>query len=89
MKESYSVQSPSEGGTKADVSAPEGTKILPADQSEADTSAHVSSYHIVFLKILLNKTAMEMIAGMERVERFVFQEHDFLRRWEGQGEYKK
>ncbi|GKC11071.1 hypothetical protein Tco_1007853 [Tanacetum coccineum] len=32
---------------------------------------------------------MEMIAGMERVERFVFQEHDFLRRWEGQGEYKK
>ncbi|GKE85170.1 hypothetical protein Tco_1558912 [Tanacetum coccineum] len=43
-------------GTRADVSAPgwsandwlapEGTKILPADQSEADTSAHVSPYHV-------------------------------------------
>ncbi|GKE25747.1 hypothetical protein Tco_1441131, partial [Tanacetum coccineum] len=42
-------------GTRADVSAPdwsandwsapEGTKMLPADQSEADTSAHVSPYH--------------------------------------------
>ncbi|GJW04810.1 hypothetical protein Tco_1563666 [Tanacetum coccineum] len=42
-------------GIRADVSAPawsanywlapEGTKILPADQSEADTSAHVSPYH--------------------------------------------
>ncbi|GKF92026.1 hypothetical protein Tco_0278745, partial [Tanacetum coccineum] len=42
-------------GTRADVSAPgwsandwlapEGTKILPADQSEANTSAHVSPYH--------------------------------------------
>ncbi|GKF26567.1 hypothetical protein Tco_0082461, partial [Tanacetum coccineum] len=46
-------------GTRADVSAlsapdwsandwlaPEGTKILPADQSKADTSAHVSPYHV-------------------------------------------
>ncbi|GJY43028.1 hypothetical protein Tco_0431241 [Tanacetum coccineum] len=43
-------------GTRADVSAPdwsandwsahEGTKMLPADQSEADTSAHVSPYHV-------------------------------------------
>ncbi|GJY45185.1 hypothetical protein Tco_0433398 [Tanacetum coccineum] len=43
-------------GTRPDVSAPgwsandwlapEGTNILPADQSEADTSAHVSSYHL-------------------------------------------
>ncbi|GKB20530.1 hypothetical protein Tco_0854453 [Tanacetum coccineum] len=42
-------------GTRADVSAPdwsandwsapEGTKMLPADQSEADTSAPVSPYH--------------------------------------------
>ncbi|GKE44405.1 histidine kinase 3 [Tanacetum coccineum] len=43
-------------GTRADVSAPgwsandwlapEGTKILSADQSEADTSAHVFPYHV-------------------------------------------
>ncbi|GKF30619.1 hypothetical protein Tco_0100417, partial [Tanacetum coccineum] len=43
-------------GTRADVSAshwsandwlaPEETKILPADQSGADTSALVSSYHV-------------------------------------------
>ncbi|GJV50097.1 hypothetical protein Tco_1440309 [Tanacetum coccineum] len=26
---------------------------------------------------------------IEHVGRFVFEEHDFLRRWEGQGEYKK
>ncbi|GKC84442.1 hypothetical protein Tco_1140159 [Tanacetum coccineum] len=37
-------------GTRADVSAPdwsapEGTKILPANQSENDTSAYVSPYH--------------------------------------------
>ncbi|GJT21302.1 hypothetical protein Tco_0891239, partial [Tanacetum coccineum] len=42
-------------GTRADVSAldwltndwlaPEGTRMLPADQSGADTSTPVSSYH--------------------------------------------
>ncbi|GKC73883.1 hypothetical protein Tco_1119766, partial [Tanacetum coccineum] len=49
-------------GTRADVSAPgwsandwlahEGTKILPADQSEADTSAHISPYHVPLGHIL-------------------------------------
>ncbi|GJX06396.1 hypothetical protein Tco_0194328 [Tanacetum coccineum] len=43
-------------GTRVDVSAfnwsandwlaPEGTRILPADQSEADTSSLVSHYHV-------------------------------------------
>ncbi|GJT53552.1 RNA-directed DNA polymerase, eukaryota [Tanacetum coccineum] len=53
-------------GTRADVSAshwsandwlaPEETKILPADQSGADTSALVSSYHWVWRFITQKKT---------------------------------
>ncbi|GKB83649.1 hypothetical protein Tco_0950544, partial [Tanacetum coccineum] len=49
-------------GTRADVSAPdwsandwsapEGTKILPADQSETGTSAYVSPYHVPLGHIL-------------------------------------
>ncbi|GJT53531.1 hypothetical protein Tco_0988585 [Tanacetum coccineum] len=35
-----------------DWSAPEGTKMLPADQSEADTSAPVSPYHVSLGHIL-------------------------------------
>ncbi|GKC39323.1 hypothetical protein Tco_1051707 [Tanacetum coccineum] len=48
-------------GTRADVSAPgwsandwlapEGTKILPADQSEADTSAHFMGGEMKILKL--------------------------------------
>ncbi|GJX46421.1 RNA-directed DNA polymerase, eukaryota, nucleotide-binding alpha-beta plait domain protein [Tanacetum coccineum] len=53
--ENAAVQAHDKEGTKADVSAtdwsandwsaPKRTKMLPTDQSEADTSAHVSSYH--------------------------------------------
>ncbi|GJY52941.1 hypothetical protein Tco_0444605, partial [Tanacetum coccineum] len=57
-------------GTIADVSAPgwsandwlapEGTNILSADKSEADTSAHVSPYHVPLGHILKKPKSLNL-----------------------------
>ncbi|GJW55334.1 hypothetical protein Tco_0099419, partial [Tanacetum coccineum] len=73
-------------GTRADVSAPgwsandwlapEGTKILPADQSEADTSAHVSPYILCSYTFALVIISELEIVKTDMISKRSLQLHD-------------